>query len=253
MNAIKFFWSVAVLLCCLNSCAQTSRLESSCDAPKHDAWTKLLQTHVDSFGWVSYKGFRSDSLALDAYLNLLAACEPNDSWTKTESLAYWINVYNAFTVKLILDHYPTSSIKDIKSGIPFVNSVWDINFIPIGGRILSLNDVEHNILRKEFEEPRIHFAIVCASKSCPQLLKEAYEANKLEAQLESQARNFINDKTKNEIEAEEIRISPIFKWFTSDFTKNSSLKEFIARYADIDFSSDAKVKYRKYDWSLNGN
>ena len=252
MNAIKFFWSVAVLLCCLYSCAQTSRLESSCYAPKHDAWTKLLQTHVDSFGWVSYKGFRSDSLALNAYLNLLAACEPNDSWTKTESLAYWINVYNAFTVKLIVDHYPTSSIKDIKSGIPFVNSVWDINFIPIGGRKLSLNDVEHNILRKEFEEPRIHFAIVCASKSCPQLLKEAYEANKLEAQLESQARNFINDKTKNEIEAEEIRISPIFKWFRGDFTKEMSLYEYIFQYTDKQLKQKVKVRYLVYDWDLNG-
>ena len=253
MNAIKFFWLGVVLLNSLNSRAQTPRLESSCDAPKHEAWTKLLQTHVDSFGWVSYKGFRSDSLALNAYLNLLAACEPDDSWTKTESLAYWINVYNAFTVKLIVDHYPTSSIKDIKSGIPFVNSVWDISFIPIGTRLLSLNDVEHTILRKEFEEPRIHFAIVCASKSCPQLLNEAYETDELEAQLESQAYNFINDKTKNEIEAEEIRISPIFKWFTSDFTKNSSLKEFIARYAHQDFGPRAKVRYLRYDWSLNGN
>ena len=102
---------------------------------------------------------------------------PNDKhWTETEQLAYWINAYNAFTVELILDHYPVASIRDIKEGVPFINSVWDIDFIKIEGKTYSLNDIEHRILRREFDEPRIHFAIVCASISCPKLRNEAFEA-----------------------------------------------------------------------------
>jgi len=114
-----------------------------------------------------------------------------------------------------------------------------------------LSEVEHDILRKEFNEPRIHFAIVCASKSCPQLLNKAYEPENLEQQLTQQAINFVNDPTKNEIEIEEIRVSSIFKWFKKDFTKNGTLVEFIRQYSKSDIRSDAKIKYLEYDWSLN--
>lgn len=218
----------------------------------HQPWTDLLQKHVDAKGFVSYKGFLEDSLKLNDYLNVLSATPPTDEWTRAEKLAFWINAYNAFTVKLIINHYPVSSIKDIKKGIPFVNSVWDIKFFEIGGMRMSLNEIEHSILRKEFEEPRIHFSIVCASMSCPKLRNEAFTAEKLEQQLQAQAVDFINDSTKNEIEMEEIRISSIFKWFSGDFTNNGTVQEFIRPFSQQDFVSSAKVKYLPYDWNLNG-
>ena len=218
----------------------------------HGSWTNLLQKHVDANGWVSYKDFLEDSLKLNDYLNLLSANPPSDKWTREEKLAYWINAYNAFTVKLITKHHPVSSIKDIKKGIPLINSVWDIKFFEIGGAKMNLNEIEHSILRKEFDEPRIHFSIVCASASCPKLRNEAFTAEKLEQQLESQAIDFINDRTKNEIEMEEIRISSIFKWFNGDFTKNGTIQEFIRPFSEQDFISSAKVKYLQYNWNLNG-
>lgn len=235
-----------------NSCQKRVAFNSDCPTPDHRDWTELLQLHVDSTGWVSYKGFVRDSVKLNAYLTTLSDCPPSDSWTKAEKLAYWINVYNAFTVKLIVDYYPVASIKVIKKGIPFINSVWEMEFFEIGGKSFDLSTVEHKILRKEFDEPRIHFAIVCASKSCPRLLNEAYEADKVEEQLTLQAKNFINDKTKNKIEKKQLGLSSIFKWFKGDFTQNQSLKEFIEPYSESVFQSSAKVKYLDYDWSLNG-
>ena len=236
----------------VTSCAQKSPRSKNCELPNHQIWTELLQNHVDSNGWVSYKGFVADSVQLNRYLTTLSNCDPSPDWSKEQKIAYWINAYNAFTVKLIVDHYPVESIKDIKKAIPFVNSVWDINFFKIGDEKMDLNEIEHSILRKEFDEPRIHFAIVCASESCPRLLNEAYEPETLEEQLILQAKNFVNDNSKNEIEVEEIRISSIFKWFSGDFTTSGTIQEFIRPYSDRDFISSAKVKYLDYDWRLNG-
>jgi hypothetical protein len=134
-------------------------------------------------------------------------------WSESAQLAYWINVYNAFTIKLIIDHYPVESIKDIGSKIqvPFINSPWDIKLIEIEGKKYDLNNVEHSILRKDFEEPRIHFAIVCASFSCPKLRREAFTAEKLEEQLQEQAVDFINDPAKNSISKNKAEVSKIFQ------------------------------------------
>lgn len=237
----------------VNSCAQQTDFHSGCDVPDHAVWNDLLNAHVDASGWVSYKGFIQDSTKLNAYLKTLSVCSPSDSWAKDEKLAYWINAYNAFTVRLILDHYPLESIKDIKKGIPFINSVWDIKFFTIAGEKMDLNDIEHAILRTEFNEPRIHFAIVCASRSCPKLLNEAYTSEKLEAQLQQQAIDFINDPSKNRFQENEIELSPIFKWFKKDFTEGTNLKQYLAEFAKKDFREGANVVYTEYDWSLNGN
>jgi hypothetical protein len=237
----------------VTSCAQKGIPVSDCEPPSHQVWTELLQSHVDSNGWVSYKGFVSDSVQLNTYLKTLSGCYPNLDWSKEQKLAYWINAYNAFTVKLIVNHYPVASIKDIKKGIPFINSVWDINFFKIGGEKIDLNEIEHSILRKEFDEPRIHFSIVCASESCPKLLNEAYEAQTLERQLQTQAIDFINDTSKNIIGIEELRLSQIFNWFGKDFTKEMSLKQYIRSYAKNDFDPKVKVNYMNYDWLLNGD
>ena len=177
---------------------------------------------------------------------------PNEqNWSKEEQLAYWINAYNAFTIKLILDHYPVKSIKEIGGIIPFVNSSWDIRFIHIENQTYDLNNLEHGILREHFEEPRIHFAINCASISCPSLRNEAYTAQNLEDQLNEQAIAFLNNPAKNKLEGDPIRVSRIFQWFRGDFVKNGNLVEFLNRYAPTQIEAQVDVKYLKYDWRLN--
>jgi len=203
---------------------------------------------------VDYRGFRKDSLLLNQYLDSLSRHPPDPQvWSREEQLAYWINAYNAFTVKLIVDHYPVKSIQDLhpKPYVALVNTVWHIQFFQIGGRDFNLDRIEHAILRKQFDEPRIHFAIVCASVSCPPLRNEAYVPEKIDAQLSSQASTFLNDTTRNQLQPNQVRISQIFNWFTGDFTRKQSLIAFLNRYAAVKIKPDAKVDYLDYNWDLN--
>lgn len=221
----------------------------------HAIWGELLQKHVNQEGWVNYEGFIQDSFRLNEYLNLLENNPPNPAnWQEAESLAFWINAYNAFTVRLIIRHYPVASIRDIGPAlsIPFVNSTWDIPFIRIGGIRLTLNQLEHSILRKQFSEPRIHFAIVCASFSCPPLLNEPFLPDILEAQLEAQSYRFINDPRRNRIHSEtQADLSQLFNWYKNDFTHKGNLLEFINQYSNVKLQKGAKLSFLPYDWGLN--
>ncbi|MDF1518588.1 MAG: DUF547 domain-containing protein [Lutibacter sp.] len=209
----------------------------------HTIWQTLLQKHVSKSGNVNYKGFQKDQKELQAYLDVLAKNMPEKSWSKNAILAYWINVYNAFTVQLILDNYPVKSIKDI-------NNPWGQKFFVLGTKKYSLEEVEHEILRK-MDEPRIHFAINCASFSCPNLLNEAYVEETLDKQLTQASKSFINDKTKNTITAEKVEISSIFEWFSGDFTKNGNLIDFLNKYSSVKINSNAKISHKEYNWDLN--
>ncbi len=220
----------------------------------HDRWTNLLQRYVAADGRVDYRGLSGQKEELNTYLSLLSKGIPDKTtWTREEQLAYWINAYNAFTVKLILDNYPVKSIKDLNStiSVPFINSIWDKKFFKLGGTSFSLNMIEHDILRKEFKEPRIHFAINCASVSCPKLRNEAYTASKLEKQLEEQTKGFINDPSKNRISTQNPRISSIFDWFGGDFKQQGSVTGFINKYAATKIAPGATISYMKYNWNLN--
>ena len=214
----------------------------------HDAWSTILKSHVSSSGNVDYSGILKDKSSLDQYLNLLEDHPPASTWSVNDRKAYWINAYNAFTISLILQNYPVKSIKDIGG---FFKSPWDIEFINIGGTSYTLNHIEHKILRKEFSDPRIHFAIVCASRSCPNLRNEAFESTKLDQQLDEQAKSFINDPVKNHITSDEIEISKIFGWFENDFTKQGSLIDFLNKYSKIKINPNASVSNMRYDWNLN--
>lgn len=236
------------------SCSSSPDLQEKVgDHISHNQWSELLQKHVQEDGTINYNGFKKDIEKLKKYLYLLEDNPPNSTWTRNEQMAYWINAYNAFTVQLIIRHYPIESIKDIggKIQIPFINSPWDIEFIRIGDHVYDLNDIEHDILREVFKDPRIHFAIVCASKSCPKLLNTAYEAKKLDQQLDKQAKSFINDPTRNKITKDEVEMSKIFSWFKEDFIDNGSLIDFINLYSEVKIENDAKVRYMEYDWALN--
>ena len=222
--------------------------------PDHLAWDELLKKHVSPTGIVNYKGFIQDKVKLEAYLKSISENAPDrELWSKDEQLVYWINAYNAFTVKLIVDNYPVASIRDLGPSlkIPLIKDVWHYKFFKIGGQESSLDEIEHGILRKEFEEPRIHFAINCASVSCPPLLNEAFLVSKVESQLTRVAKGFINDNSRNKISPDEIEISSIFSWFKGDFTNNGSLIDFLNQYSEVKINERAKVKHMDYNWNLN--
>jgi len=220
----------------------------------HKGWNTLLNKYVDEAGYVDYKGFKSEEKALNEYLTVLSKNHPDNSWKRNDRLAFWINAYNAFTVKLIVKNYPVKSIKDLGGSIYKVNTPWDIKFIKIGEEVYDLNNIEHGMIRKEFSDPRIHFAVNCASVSCPKLRNEAYVGTTIEQQLEDQAKYFINNKVKNQIKStKKAKLSKIFRWYKGDFTSSGmSIVEYINQYADVKLEADAKIEFLDYDWDLNG-
>ena len=245
------FLLFVLLVLSLGAC-NVKKYSSDSRPVSHAQWDSLLRRHVTPDGWVDYRGFLRDSARLQTYLELLSAHHPNDEfWSREERLAYWINAYNAFTVRLVVDHYPVESIKNIKNGIPFVNTVWDIKFIDIEERAYALNNIEHGIIRERFDEPRIHFAVNCAAKSCPKLRNEAYTAEQLDRQLDEQARDFLNDPAKNRVEPDHLQLSRIFRWYGGDFKAKGSIIEFINPFTPVDIHPGAEIDFMEYDWSLN--
>jgi Protein of unknown function, DUF547 len=235
-----------------SNCAAIRRNTNSSPI-NHDRWDQLVKKHVKDDGFVDYKGFIRDSMELNRYLDQLSAVHPDDkSWSRNEQMAYWINAYNAFTIKLVVKNYPVESIKDIKKGIAFVNSVWDIKFIKIQGFTYDLNNIEHNILRPVFKDARVHAAVNCASFSCPRLRQEAYTAEKLDSQLEDAMKKFLADPLRNNITAEKVEISEIFKWFKGDFDRDAgSLIAYINKFSAQKISDNTELKYLDYNWVLN--
>lgn len=243
-NLLLFFW--CVLFVTLSTFAQKG--------VSHQSYDELLQQYVDKNGLVNYQGLLSKKEKLKTYLQLLENNPPQENWTRDQKLAYWINAYNAFTIDLILKHYPVKSIKDIgsKVKIPFVNTPWDIKFIEIGGEEYDLNNLEHGIIRKEFDEPRIHFALVCAAISCPKLQNRAYLPEKLDEQLTKGAQEFLSDPSKNEFKgSSKAKLSKLFSWYGGDFNNDGSMIDYINKYAPVQLDKRAVIDWKNYDWALN--
>ncbi len=254
---MKIFSFVFIFFSFLAKACLATEVPMSGNKPiSHELWDNLLKKHVDNQGFVDYGGFKKDISILKSYLNLIQNNAPNEQWTKDEQLAFWINAYNAFTIQLILDYssHSLKSIKDIgdKIKIPLINSPWDIKFITISGKKIDLNTIEHGIIRKNFDEPRIHFALVCAAKSCPKLRNEAFVPNKLSRQLEEQAIDFINDSNKNKINGNELKLSSIFNWYAGDFEAKMPIYQWINKYAKAKTNHPKKISYLDYNWELNG-
>jgi len=210
----------------------------------HSTWDQALLLNVLDNGKVNYEGFMKDSSLLYTYFQELSENSPNDSWSREEQMAYWINAYNAYTIKLVIDSYPIKSIKDLKNP-------WDEKFFKIDGEWFSLNDLEHRILRK-FGDPRIHFAINCASNSCPVVWNRAYTGENLVASLDNQARRYINDPNNNLITKNTYKLSKIFSWFKKDFRKNGKTEiSFINTYSHIKIINQTSAGSMDYDWGLN--
>ncbi|QOD60399.1 DUF547 domain-containing protein [Polaribacter haliotis] len=209
----------------------------------------LLQKHVTKDGIVDYKSFKEDKAKLDIYISYLEKTSPENSWSENKQKAFWINAYNAYTIKKILENYPLKSIMDIKEK---GKTAWKIPFAKVGGKTYTLDHIEHEILRKNLFDPRIHVGVNCASGSCPKLLNMAFTEENVDASLEKLMKEFVNDSSRNKISNKKVQISSIFDWFKEDFTKNGSVIDYLNKYSNIEIKNNARTSYLKYDWSLNG-
>lgn len=214
---------------------------------------ELLDKYVKN-GVVDYRGFKKEEGTLDRYLLILEKTDPK-TLSRNEQFAFYINAYNAWTIKLILSHYPgVKSIKDLGS---LFKSPWKKKIVRLDGDIISLDNIEHDILRPRFKDPRIHFAVNCASKSCPPLRSEPYEGDVLDNQLTEMTKRFINDPERNHLQGNTLYASRIFKWYSGDF--NDDIVGFFTTYAQKELrdgltkhGSEIEVEYLDYDWTLNG-
>ncbi|MDE2142674.1 MAG: DUF547 domain-containing protein [Elusimicrobia bacterium] len=204
-------------------------------------------------GRVDYAGLKKDRGGLDAWLASAAAVPEKefDAWPREERLAFLINVYNATTLRLIVDHYPVSSIRKIG---PFWDpeAPWHLPVVQLFGRTMTLNDLEQGIIRPKYKEPRVHFALVCAAKGCPPLRSEPYVGARLDAQLDDQARTFLGQKAKNDAspDGQTAYLSPIFKWYMADFGgSKAAVLTFVKKWLPVQAGWD--VSWTDYDWSLN--
>jgi hypothetical protein len=222
----------------------------------HALYEDLLTKYVRS-GVVNYQGFKNEEKKLDEYLKTLENVDTS-KLSRNEQLAFYINTYNATTIKLILSAYPgIRSIWDLGSRILTWKSPFRKKIVRIEGKTISLDDLEHGIIRPRFKEPRVHFAINCASRSCPPLISEPYQGSILDQQLDASTRAFLNNPERNHLGGNTLRVSKIFKWFGEDF--NDDAVGFFLRFADAGLREKLvanrdkiEVKYLDYDWSLNG-
>lgn len=218
----------------------------------HQSFDEVLQAHVQD-GVVNYPAVAKDA-RFAAYLDQLNRVDPDALPGRRHKLAFWINAYNAFAIKGILDGY--SPLTTLGQWRYFIGKQYRV-----GGEFINLYDLEKKLLIPDFREPRIHFAIVCASQSCPKLRSQAFTADRLDAQLEENARAFVNDQTKNRFDREvhTAYLSKIFEWFEPDFRIHAeSLLNFVRRYVnDPELAADLatqpyRVEFLDYDWHLNG-
>jgi hypothetical protein len=254
-------------------------IEETKRAFSYDDYAAVLKDHVDDAGMVDYKKLKAAPQKLNAFVAAMSKVQPNsyDGWNKKEQIVLWLNAYNALTLKAIVDNYPIKSSffrSRIypKNSIRQIPGVWSKIKFNVMGRDLTLGHIEHEILRKKFNEPRIHMAMVCAAMGCPPLLNKPYTAQKLNEQLDERTRRFLANPAKFKIDrnAGVVYLSPIFKWFKGDFVnkyapdKNisnhgkevSTVLNFIAGHLEKPdreyfLASNFKIKYLKYDWSLN--
>lgn len=259
---------VAWLLCSAIGCQGSDGGQNVVFDHRHETLDSLLARHVSN-GLVDYEGLLGERSDLAQYLGQVAAVEPEtyDRFTMDERLAFLINVYNAYTIELILDHYPVSSIQEIPKA-------WDAFQWPLLSGSFSLNQIEHELIRREFNEPRIHLALVCAAKGCPPLIPNAYRHDLLEQQLASASRAYLSDRRRNRLDQNKatLYISKVFEWYAEDFVPlwgkspvpegavdtptHRALIGFFIEYmpeADADYleSNPVRVETLDYDWTLN--
>lgn len=239
--------------------------------PSYDDYRSVLMAFVDAKGLVDYAGLKEQRVYLDDFVTYLERLDPKmcDAWSDRDKIALWINAYNALTLRAIIDHYPiapaTLNSSYPKNSIRQIPGVWDLSRVHVMGMEITLQYIETKILRRDFHEPRIHMALVCAAMSCPILRNEPYEGAKLDAQLDDQVRKFLGDPHQFHIDRakKEVRVSEIFSWYAEDFapknaadTPRAGLVTFASKYVNAEDRSflatnDYRITYTPYDWTLN--
>ncbi len=237
-TSLRFLLSLVAALLLL-SVARSEAAEIS-----HELFDAIVRTHVDANGRVAYKTLQLNSgPALQQYLSALAEVDPA-SLGDADRIAFWINAYNAHAINGILQGYSAEGVIARKRFFSWYE-------FRVAGKDRTLTQIEHEVLRAEFEEPRIHFALVCASTSCPVLRREAYSGNKLSEQLDDQAKDFLGDPKRNRFDEDGVlRISRIFEWFEEDFAKAAgSVAAYIGGYRKV--ADSPRIEYLEYDWTMN--
>lgn len=223
----------------------------------HSEFAAILQkSTTDRGGILRFDYANADKGAVERYVKKLLSVQPG-SLNRHEQLAYWINLYNAATLQVVLDHYPVPSIKEIElEGSGLFGGPWNAKLFEVNGQRLSLNDIEHGILRPYWKDPRIHYAVNCASIGCPNLLREPYTAANVEERLNQQARAFINHPRGVSVNDDSVQLSEIFRWYRSDFGgSDETILEHVRLYADPELKKSlegvSSVDSYDYDWRLN--
>lgn len=204
----------------------------------------FLTKYVSQDGYVDYDAIYENQTDLETVIKRFENLRTLDDWSTNQQLSHWINVYNVYSIKLIVDNFPINSIKDIRGS-------FDLRFIPHNKQYISLNFIEKEMLSKTLDE-RVHFAINCASISCPNINRIPFYADTIETQLEVAATQFINNTMKNDISRREVKLSKIFDWFAADFLKNNqSIIAYINKYSNTKIKDNAEIIFLEYNWSLN--
>jgi len=242
-------WTRYLLLAVLAACPLTAHA-----SPDNTLFTTLLRDHVVG-NRLDYAGLKKNQARLDAYLDILSVEDP-DGLDRDARFAFYLNAYNAWTLKLILTRYPNlDSIKELGT---LFSSPWKLKIVRLKQGVLTLDDVEHQILRPTFNDARVHFAVNCASISCPPLRNQPFEPDRLDAQLDDAVRDFINDPKANYLDNDTLYLSKIFDWYAADFGGEQGVIDFVITHAAPDLKNRLqdrrgaiRVKYLDYDWALN--
>lgn len=255
---------ISIVIYCSTASTQTAPADSTPSTERHALFSELLSQYVSN-GRVDYEHLRNDE-RLNKYLLEIAGTDPDTITERNDRFAFWINAYNAYTLKIICDNYPLESINDLSFGGRIIGhllskTVWDNEFAVVNDKAYTLNEIEHDIIRPRFRDARAHFALVCASRSCPPLRSEAYEGYKLDTQLDNQGTIFFSQTTKNYFDEHDRKayLSPILDWFSNDFGESDReillyvtgfLSEHLARSIEHN-PDDWEIEYRSFDWKLN--
>lgn len=273
LTALLLTCSLGVVGCATSAVTTTSEPSSaqteigSAQGIDYTTYDDVLSAYVDDEGWVNYADLQQSRQPLDAFNDVLATVDDAtlSGWSEAEQIAFWINAYNSLTLKSIVDQTP------LKASIKDITGVWRLRKHPINQKQKTLNEIEHDVLRVDFDEPRLHAAIVCAAISCPPLRNEAFTGENLDAQLDDQVEQWLArpDGLKIDKEAGEVKLSKIFNWFGGDWIpsygvdtgfagsqEERAVLNFIGNYVSEDDrayleAGEYKVSYFDYDWSLN--
>ncbi|MCC3158365.1 DUF547 domain-containing protein [Hymenobacter sp. 15J16-1T3B] len=248
----RFVWSQLLLWLTL-LISTGARADNNTLELLHQPWDDLLKRNVQADGRLSYADLAEHDDQLRGYLQALRRTTPQAAWSRQDQAAFWLNVYNAYTVHLAVEYYPVQRLSDIKvKTVGGYRSVWEAPEVNVGGKQYSLNQIEREILPRLLpQDPRRFLALHCAAASSPTLLPEAFSGPQLDAQLDAQARRFVNDATRNQLTPAAVQVSSVFDWHAAEFGDAARLVAFLNRYAQTPVAPTATVQYLPYDWSLN--